>query len=211
MITHSESIKELLAAMLKVQGAVGGVVRDATNPHFKSRYATLENVVDAIRPPCVAAGLVVMQSPNTESGVVTVQTMIAHAASGEWMSSVLPVPVTKADAQGIGSAITYASRYSLMALFNLPPVDDDGEVAVGRNSEVKPKSAYRARKDGDWEAIIKEMAECTTPDTLRDWGIANRERIGALPDKWQDHVREAYEDRMTDLRASEQSMLAAAE
>ena len=133
MITHSETIKSLMAAMLKVQGAVSGVAKDSKNPHFKNSYASLEAVVDAIRPACQKNGLVVMQAPGEyASGVQTVETMIAHSESGEWIKSAVMLPVAKQDPQGAGSAITYGERYSLMALFNLPPVDDDGEAASRR-------------------------------------------------------------------------------
>lgn len=133
MITHSDKITKLMGAMLKVQGAVDGVAKTATNPHFKKTYASLESVVDAIREPCQAAGLVVMQAPGAfKDGAIAVETMIAHAESGEWIRSTLELPLEKTGPQGAGSAITYAERYSLMALFNLPPVDDDGNDASRR-------------------------------------------------------------------------------
>lgn len=133
MISHSETITKLMGAMLKVQGAVEGVSKDSKNPAFKASYASLEAVVDAIRPARIAAGLVVMQAPGEfRDGSISVETMITHAESGEWIKSETRLPVQKQDAQGAGSAITYAERYSLMALFNLPPVDDDGADASRR-------------------------------------------------------------------------------
>ena len=82
MITHSDKITGLMAAMLKVQGAVTAVTKDATNPHFKNRYASLEAVVDAIRPACQKNGLVVMQAPGEFSdGAVTVETSGRAAVS----------------------------------------------------------------------------------------------------------------------------------
>lgn len=139
MITHSETIGSLMKAMHAVQGAVDGVAKDAKNPHFKSRYASLEAVVDTIRKPCQAAGLVVVQAPGAiEDGTISITTMIAHAESGEWIRSTMQVPLSKNDPQGAGSAITYGERYSLMALFNLPPVDDDGEAAVHRPTQSEP-------------------------------------------------------------------------
>lgn len=136
MITHSETIVSLMKAMLAVQGAVDGVAKDAKNPHFKSRYASLEAVVDTIRKPCQRAGLVVVQAPGAiEGGAISITTMIAHAESGEWIRSTMQVPLSKNDPQGAGSAITYGERYSLMALFSLPPVDDDGEAAAHRPAQ----------------------------------------------------------------------------
>lgn len=133
MISHSDKITKLMGAMLKVQGAVDGVRKDARNPAFKSAYASLESVVDTIRPACQEAGLVVMLAPGEfRDGSIAVETMISHAESGEWIKSETRLPVQKQDAQGAGSAITYAERYSLMALFNLPPVDDDANDASRR-------------------------------------------------------------------------------
>lgn len=131
MITHSSTITKLMGAMLKVQGAVEGVRKDSKNPHFKSSYASLEAVVETIRPACQEHGLVPMQSPGQcRDGIITVETFICHAESGEWIKGACELPLAKSDPQGAGSAITYAERYSLMAMFNLPPVDDDGEAAT---------------------------------------------------------------------------------
>lgn len=133
MIEHSPTITKLMGAMHAVQGAVSGVAKDSKNPHFKNSYASLEAVVEAIRQPCQDAGLVVIQAPGEiTNGNISVATMIAHAESGEWIRSAVQLPLAKNDPQGAGSALTYAERYSLMAMFNLPPVDDDGEAAVVR-------------------------------------------------------------------------------
>ena len=63
IIERSESVKALAKAILAVQGAVAGVTRDSTNPHFKSRYASLEAVVAAIRPPCLGQGILFPPTP----------------------------------------------------------------------------------------------------------------------------------------------------
>lgn len=140
MISHSETITKLMGAMLKVQGAVDGVKKTGMNPHFKKPYATLESVVDTIRPECQANGIVVMQAPGLFSeGTISVETFIVHSASGEWIKSEVSLPVVASDPQKAGSALTYAERYSLMALFNLPPVDDDGNEASERsNGSTRP-------------------------------------------------------------------------
>lgn len=159
---HSETITKLMGAMLSVQGAVQGVAKDATNPHFKRSYASLESVVDAIRPACQAAGLVVMQAPGEVlDGAITVETLIAHAASGEWIRSAISLPLAKADPQGAGSAITYAERYSLMALFNLPPVDDDGEEASRPAPRPAASSNGRTRAFGAGNAGSTPAAATT--------------------------------------------------
>jgi len=131
MLTHSPTIVNLATAMRTVQQNVGTVPTDSTNPHFRNKYASLAAVNDAIREHYLAAGLAVMQAPGSYAeGTMTLTTLIVHAESGEWLSNEMQIPVAKTDPQGAGSALTYAERYSLMALFNLPPVDDDAEAVV---------------------------------------------------------------------------------
>jgi hypothetical protein len=128
---RSESIKELTTSLAKAQGEMGHASKDSQNPHFRSKYADLASVWDAIRAPFARNGLAVIQTPAFGEGVVTVTTILSHV-SGEWVESTLSVPLAKADAQGIGSAITYARRYALAAVAGVSPAEDDGEAAVGR-------------------------------------------------------------------------------
>lgn len=150
-ISHSDTITKLMAALHRVQGQVDGVAKDSANPHFRNRYASLEAVIDAIREPCNEAGLVVMQAPGElADGALHVTTMIAHAESGEWLRSTIHVPVPKNDPQGAGSAQSYGQRYSLMALFCLPAVDDDGNAALQRSvqrQEPRPVSPPAQRQE----------------------------------------------------------------
>lgn len=133
MITHSESIKSIAAALFTFQGAVDGVEKNKVNPGFKSRYANLEAVRDTAVPELQKVGLLYTQSPGAiVDGVMAVTTMLIHAESGEWMKFDGDIALGKRDPQGVGSAITYMQRYSLMAALGLPPVDDDGEGAMER-------------------------------------------------------------------------------
>ena len=127
----SPTIAALAAALVKAQSAMGGAKKDSTNPHFKTAYADLASVWDACRAPLANAGLSVVQLVSSEGATATVETILAHS-SGEWVSSLLAVPLTKVDAQGLGSAITYGRRYALAAIVGVCPADDDGEAAVAR-------------------------------------------------------------------------------
>lgn len=148
--------KALWQAMLSVQGKVAKVRKDSKNPHFKNTYASLEAVWDTLRQHLQAAGLVVSQMPGqVRDGHITVQTVVAHAESGETLSSAIQVPIAKPDAQGVGSAITYACRYSLMAVFGLPPTDDDGEAARHDN----PREVKRYAPDGTPVPTLAEAME----------------------------------------------------
>jgi hypothetical protein len=211
MISHSETITSLMGAMLQVQGAVDGVRKDSKNPHFRSSYASLEAVVDTIRPACQAAGLVVMQAPGAYAdGVIHVETMIAHAKSGEWIKGTVGVPVQKQDPQGVGSALTYAERYSLMAMFNLPPVDDDGEAAVSRpagNAQraVAAREAAPAPVEDPMAEVERNMlatiANMTDPNKLDRLAVSARFSgdLAHLPDDRRGRVEKALRTRRDTL------------
>lgn len=127
---HSESIKEIAGALAKAQAAMGGALKDGNNPHFKSKYASLASVVDAVKAPLAANDIAYFQTPVTsEKDECGVETMLLHS-SGEWiLADPFFIPVSKADAQGFGSALTYCRRYSLAAVCGVAPEDDDGNAA----------------------------------------------------------------------------------
>lgn len=141
---HSEQIGELAAALAAAQGKMTAASKDATNPHFKSRYATLASVWDAIRGPLSAHGLSVSQVlESAENGVgVAVRTLLLHT-SGQWIASRYVMPITdKLTPQAMGSAITYARRYALSAIVGIAPDDDDdgnaASVTPARQEQPKP-------------------------------------------------------------------------
>lgn len=142
--TERPSLKNLAAALCKAQADMEGAKKDAKNPHFNSKYADLASVWDAIRVPLTKNGLSIVQLPRSMQGGVEVETILLHT-SGESLSSVLAVPASKSDAQGFGSALTYARRYSLMAMVGVAPEDDDGNAAAH-----KPGAPGSAGGGGDF-------------------------------------------------------------
>jgi len=135
----SESIKEIATALAKAQGQMKGAIKDSANPFFKSKYADLASVVEAIRDAFSKNGLSYIQTVEpSDKDEVRVKTVLLHS-SGEWLDcGILALPVTKADAQGFGSALTYARRYSLSAACGVAPEDDDGNAAA-KAVPAKPK------------------------------------------------------------------------
>jgi len=131
MCKMSDSISNLAASLVKFNAEVKRIEKDGNNPQFRSKYATLDGVVDDIRPILQKHGLSVMQFPGKDGDDVTVKTMLLHE-SGEWLESETSAarPV-KNDPQGVGSAITYLRRYSLTAFLSLSTgdIDDDGNAA----------------------------------------------------------------------------------
>lgn len=128
---QSESIAELAAAMAQAQAEMGGAVKEANNPFFKSKYADLTSVVKAIKEPFASHGLSYVQLPCATELGVGVTTRLMHA-SGEWLESDYVLPIVKNDPQAAGSAITYARRYALQAMAGIPTADDDAESAMMR-------------------------------------------------------------------------------
>lgn len=138
-------MKHLWKAILGVQGRVMRVKRDATNPHFRNRYTTLEAVYMTLRPAMQEEGLAAVQMPTeVTEGRLHIRTVLVHAESGETLENVMQMPVPKMDPQGVGSAITYGCRYSLMAMLGLAPSDDDGDAARIDN----PRQVDRTAPDG---------------------------------------------------------------
>lgn len=132
---RSEQIAELAGALAKAQGQIEGAVKGNTNPAFRSKYADLGAVWEAIREPLSSNGLSILQQLSTEESRVACTTLVMHA-SGQFIEfAPFVVPVSKADAQGFGSAATYCRRYSLMAAVGIAPIDDDGNGAVGTASK----------------------------------------------------------------------------
>lgn len=126
---RSESIKELVAAMVKAQLEMKPAIKDSENPHFKSKYADLASVWEALEP-FRRNGIAIIQRPMPfADGMIGLETQLLHT-SGEWMSGVMETPIVKHDPQGVGSAITYLRRYSLGCMTGLvTEEDDDGNAA----------------------------------------------------------------------------------
>lgn len=128
----SPNVGKLFDALAKAQGEIRGAAKDATNPHFKSKYADLASIVDAARP-LAKHGIATVQIPFSENGEIGVTTILGHG-SGEWISGRLSVKPLKLDPQGAGSVLTYLRRYSLAAMAGIAPEEDDGEAAMARGT-----------------------------------------------------------------------------
>jgi hypothetical protein len=167
MNTQSENIGDLAAALAKAQAEVGTVQKDASNPFFKSHYATLAAVWEATRPILSKHGLSVVQMPSQDEAGYYVETMLMHG-SGQWLKSRTYMKPAKDDPQGIGSLISYARRYALQAVTMVCPDDDDGEAAMGRPQQahaapIKPvESPKQTPKASIAEAKPKEATTSPT-------------------------------------------------
>jgi hypothetical protein len=150
-------MKEMISALLKANAEFEKVTKSRENPYFKSKYADLAQLIDATKPALTKHGLIVMQSPGTyREGIVTVHTELWHS-SGAVRRESMEIPVTKHDAQGVGSAITYGRRYAYQSILNISVENDDDGNAAAQSDE--PIVATPKSKSG----AVKPMVEVIEP------------------------------------------------
>lgn len=164
----SDELNEIAKALSNMQGSMGAAKKDKVNPFFKSSYADLTSVWNAIREPLNENGLCVTQDAVTLNIGISVSTRLIHE-SGQWMEfGPLVVPLTKQDAQAVGSAISYAKRYALGACLGVvAEVDDDGN-----------KATKAAKKEAKEEPKIEPFTEEQIDEWVDFWSL--RYDIGDL-------------------------------
>lgn len=147
-------MKNIYGAFVKAQKAFSPALKSSVNPHFKSRYVDLAGCVEAVMDALNDNGIaLVQQTSESDSGVI-VETVFIHESGESMQCGKLHVPASKHDAQGYGSALTYARRYSLMAACGIAPEDDDGNAAS-------------RQRQPDVAAILKGIANSTTLELLK--------------------------------------------
>jgi hypothetical protein len=134
---EQEYLMKASAAFVRAQAGFGAALKTSTNPHFRSRYADLSACVEAVIDSLHKNGFALMQKTHECESGVAVETILMHESGEQISGGILRVPASKQDPQGYGSALTYARRYSLMAVCGIAPEDDDG------NAASKPKPAEK--------------------------------------------------------------------
>ena len=179
MIISSE-ISELATALAEAQGAMESATKGNVNPHFKSRYADLAAVREAIREPLSVNGLSVVQGLRTVTNGIEVETILLHS-SGQSIRETLMVPTPRFDAQGLGSAATYGRRYALMSLIGLASEDDDGNAATGTGGKPVLQPVETGTITEEQAAAIKSKIVEAAADLPRFLKTYNVERIEDMP------------------------------
>lgn len=163
----------LIEALPLALAAVENAKKDANNPHFKSKYSTLASVIDAIRP-VAAHGIWFRQVPLACERGVAYETF--YIGYGDQISAgISEVPVSKNDAQGVGSAKTYARRYGLMDAFGIAPEDDDGNAAA----KAPPRQQPKFISDEQW-AEVTALMQATNTDAGKFCKAFGIESVKAL-------------------------------
>jgi hypothetical protein len=214
MTTWSAERSALAKAMARAQGDLGPVLKDKTNPAFKSKYADLGAVLEAILPALNRAGLSLIQSPSYDGSLVGVTSVLLHE-SGEWMEATLHMKPVKMDPQGIGSCITYARRYAALAIAGAAPEDDDANAASGAvdrgqrvvKVDVGPVDMPSGMTNRDAKDLHGKLARgienCGSLDALKSWSNAWREQLDELPEDYAEDLRGQYARKRDELKAVE--------
>jgi hypothetical protein len=176
---QSENTNELSAALAKAQRDMKAATFNRINPHYKNRYADLASVIDAIRVPLATNGLAYTQTGEIrEGGFVLVTTL--HHSSGQWVASEYPLPIG-AKPQELGSALTYARRYSLCAIACIAADDDDDAEQAEKVGQVAstPKGQTKAERETP-EDPQYEIDANGDPVANIPWGDRGIGRLGAM-------------------------------
>lgn len=152
----------LAQKLLSVQRKIGAVTKSSSNPHFRSKYADLNEVLDVAKEALNSEGIFITQSPGANEFGKYLETALIDSDSGQQVQGRVFFSGSEENMQKIGAAITYARRFGLVSLLALESEDDDGETAVGRAPEVKKSEPAPAKM------ISKPTAAASAPNgTLR--------------------------------------------
>jgi hypothetical protein len=171
-------INAAIEALVKAQQEMGAVLKNAKNPHLKSKYADLGSVIDATFPALHANGFAVMQPAGMDDMGQFVETHFCHI-SGKTFSSRIYLVIGKNDMQGVGSAHTYARRYGLLAMAGVAPEDDDGEATKAPKRQDAPPPFNAAACE---TRLRHEMAKLKTKQARATFWENEKPAFGAIKD-----------------------------
>jgi len=188
-------MKNIYTAFIKAQKEFAPALKTSTNPHFKSKYVSLDGCIEAVIDALNNNGIGLLQLTHEAEHGVMVETVLIHESGEQLSGGKLFVPATKLDAQGFGSALTYARRYTLMATCGIAPEDDDGNAA----SKVQNKTAT-APSVQSVEFFVKRITDTKSLDELQKVFTEIYTRIKTMPDyvdavtKAKDEMKHLFEN-----------------
>lgn len=175
---------KIAPAFVAAKRAFGPALKDRSNPAFKSKYADLGACIDAVEDALLANSIAAYHESSLDDTGITIECVLLHESGETIRGGKLHVPAVKHDPQGFGSAMTYARRYSLMAVCGIAPEDDDG------NAAAKAKSAQREQQRARWladqqaaidsAATVGEMKQVLERAILTAQAEGDDEAVGIL-------------------------------
>ena len=136
---EQKKISEIASAFVAAQKEFAPALKTSTNPHFKSKYVDLAGCVEAVIDALNNNGFALIQKTHDCENGVKVETMFMHETGDQISGGIIHVPADRQNAQGYGSALTYARRYGLMASCGIAPEDDDGNAATKSMADRLPQ------------------------------------------------------------------------
>jgi len=195
---QSDSITNLLRSLINAQLKISaGVVKDASNLMYSSQYATLGAVISATKEILLTENIVIMQSPGEYiDQKVSVTTRFCHC-SGEWIEGICSSPLTHADPQGFGSAVSYLRRYALTAMLGLYQADDDGNSSSPRVDQSAPP-------------VSISTAVVSTAPAVATTTKAKTDSTDEVLAKWKKNIANASPERLTLAKDTAKSVFSGA-
>ncbi len=188
----------IASAYVAAFAEIEGVTKDALGQvgQQKYKYADLGSVIAAIKPSLINHGLAFTQPCQPSEDGVTVRTVLHHASGESLDLGSLFVPANKKDAQGFGSALTYARRYALVSAFGVPTEDDDGKAATA--SVDRQHAAAASISEGQFKELQSLMDRSgTTSETIcKGYGIP---AVAMLPATKYPKLKERLETTAKEL------------
>jgi hypothetical protein len=183
-MSHSEQIHEIAGALASAQLEMSSASKNCTNPHFKSKYADINDFLLAVRPFLAKQGIATSQMPDVKDGVIVLETMLIHKASGQWLKSTLPINIKPGgnEMQALGSVLTYLRRFCLSAISGIASEeeDDDGNGAgtyqAAPQKVTSPPAPIKMINEFQVATLKKELDACSKEfkDKLQSFMTENR-------------------------------------
>ena len=184
----SENTTKLVEALVKVQGQLRSAALTKKNSHFNSKYSTIEDVWDVCRRPLSENGLAITQTYDSAEGVIYLITTLRHV-SDQWIESKMPLLLPRQDSQAIGSATTYAKKYSLCALLGIickeddvdaNDKDDDGNSCAEEKPAKNKKTVEINTITKDQALEVKEFLDANSQVAINFKKVLNERNITSL-------------------------------
>jgi hypothetical protein len=198
-----------MLALAAAQGEMANPEKSLTNPHFKSKYADITGGIEAVRGPLSKHKIAFIQTTRMEDNVLMLETILAHAESGEWILSEMPIIALPAKPQEIGSAMTYSRRYSLFAICGIAgdTPDDDGNAANNKETpaprkRIEPPKVPKLTEEDSMITLRKLLEDVEHAQTREDLKELLTLSADARVGMWDDdkelfkHAFRSAEDRI---------------
>lgn len=187
----SEQINEISAALAKALAVITNPTKDATNPHFRSKYATLDTGLNVIREALSKVGISFVQATRIEGEMLMLDSRIMFG--NQWIESEYPVIKFPAKQQEIGSALTYARRYSLFALVGVAGEEDDDANAVSAPTPA-PLRLSKTQSQPVFDTMAETLMMAETVQEIDKWLSDNMKAIETLHDDHKALLRKSVKD-----------------